>query len=197
MTVTSTRGLLVLLALPFVIASSPVAASETIRNISATPHGASVGRSLAEIAAAIKHAAKDYRWNIVEESPGLMTASILVRRHEAVVTIGYDELNYWIEYKDSVNLDYHPDTKTVGAGRNRRTIQGPRIHGAYNRWVANLSARIKIWARKPPSALVSDIVSPDQPMLVADEIEKLDALRQRGILTQEEFDQQKAKLLGR
>jgi len=31
--------------------------------------------------------------------------------------------------------------------------------------------------------------------MIADELEKLDALRQRGVLTQQEFDAQKAKLL--
>jgi hypothetical protein len=31
--------------------------------------------------------------------------------------------------------------------------------------------------------------------MIADELEKLDALRERGILTQEEFDQLKAKFL--
>jgi hypothetical protein len=33
------------------------------------------------------------------------------------------------------------------------------------------------------------------PILIADELEKLDALREGGVLTQEEFDKQKAKLL--
>ena len=32
---------------------------------------------------------------------------------------------------------------------------------------------------------------------VADELDKLDKLRQRGVLTQGEFDQEKAKLLAR
>ena len=35
------------------------------------------------------------------------------------------------------------------------------------------------------------------PLLVADELDKLDKLRLRGVLTQGEFDQQKAKLLTR
>jgi hypothetical protein len=33
------------------------------------------------------------------------------------------------------------------------------------------------------------------PSMIADELDKLDALRQRGVLTQQEFDEQKAKLL--
>jgi hypothetical protein len=37
--------------------------------------------------------------------------------------------------------------------------------------------------------------SSGSPLLIADELEKLDKLRQRGLLTQGEFDQQKAKLL--
>jgi hypothetical protein len=35
------------------------------------------------------------------------------------------------------------------------------------------------------------------PLPIADELDKLDKLRRRGVLTQEEFDQQKTKLLAR
>jgi hypothetical protein len=50
--------------------------------------------------------------------------------------------------------------------------------------------------RFPPDAKESQAASTQSAPLVADELEKLDALRQKGILTDEEFDSLKAKLVG-
>ena len=58
------------------------------------------------------------------------------RTHEAVVTIGYDELNFWIDYKDSKNLNYNPkDLIRKRKGDRRVVTKGPRIHPNYNRWL--------------------------------------------------------------
>ena len=48
----------------------------------------------------------------------------------------------------------------------------------------------------PPTALVASAAAPAPAVSVADEIAKLAELRDRGIITPEEFDAQKAKLLG-
>jgi len=169
------------------------AASTTIRNIAPTPHSAPVGTPLAAISAAVRLAANQQGWIITEEMPGVMQASLRVRTHTAMITIGFDESNYWIDYRDSVNLDYNPNDRRKT--KTRRAMKGPRIHRNYNLWVAQLAEGIADQAKSPPSPNLTDSAPSVNPILIADELEKLNALRERGILTQEEFDQQKAKLL--
>lgn len=55
--------------------------------------------------------------------------------------------------------------------------------------------RIAIRTKAPPIDEEKDRGAAHSPLLIADELEKLDALRERGILTQDEFERQKAKLL--
>jgi hypothetical protein len=184
---------LTLLLLLSGIGPSFAAASVTIRNIPPTPHFAPVGTPLADLAEAIRQAANEQGWRIIAEAPGVMQASLHVRSHEAVVSIGFDESNFWIEYADSVNLDYSPDN--LKRTRNRGEIRGPRIHRNYNTWVDQLAKRIAIYAKAPPRAKSTDAAPSRNPIMIADELEKLDGLRERGVLSQEEFDQQKARLL--
>ena len=170
----------------------------TIRNIHPTPLQAPAGTSLADIGAAIREAAAIQRWEIVAETPGSVTARLKIRTHTATVWIQYDESFYQIDYIDSVNLDYSPNDlrmrKSGPAGG--RLIKGPRIHNNYNVWVGKLSEAIRRSSKYPGRAPESPEASfVNNPMLIADELEKLDSLRKRGILTQEEFDLQKAKLL--
>ncbi len=152
---------------------------------------------MAQIAAAIKLAAQSQNWEIIGESPGAMTARLYIRSHTADVVIAYTEDKYQIDYLDSDNLDFKTsDYRIPGRGpRQARVIKGPRIHRNYNVWVKKLSRSIQVRARNPPPmpAQMSDTAK--CPLLIADELEKLDSLRQRGILTQEEFDRQKARLL--
>jgi len=70
----------------------------------------------------------DKGWTCREVSPGLIVASIDVRKHHAEANINYDVDSYSITYKDSKLLDYN--------GR-RHTI-----HRNYNRWINNLDAAI-------------------------------------------------------
>ena len=58
-----------------------------------------------------------------------------------------------------------------------------------------LTRQIAIDLRNPPKAPAAQQEATSTPVMIADELEKLDALRQRGVLTQQEFDAQKAKLL--
>ena len=51
--------------------------------------------------------------------------------------------------------------------------------------------------KTPPKRVEPRPAFPGQLVLIADELEKLDALRQKGILTHEEFDREKAKLFVR
>jgi hypothetical protein len=52
-----------------------------------------------------------------------------------------------------------------------------------------LADQITLQMQNPPER------SNASPLRIADELDKLEELRQRGVLTQGEFDQQKAKLL--
>ncbi len=166
--------------------------SKTIENISPRLHLAPVGTSVEQRVAAITAAAQDKGWRVVDEAPGIVTVILLRRSHEAVVTIGYDKLNFWIDYKDSVNLNYNPkDLIRKHRGKSRVVTTGPRIHPNYNIWVAALADQIVLRMQDPPEPSYAP------PLLIADELGKLDKLRQSGALTQEEFDQQKARLLAR
>jgi hypothetical protein len=182
-----------LLLVLFAVGPSIAVASVTIRNTPPTRHFAPPETPLVDLAAAIRRAAIEQGWQIVAEAPGAMRASLHVRSHEAVVTIGFDETNFWIDYDYSINLDYNPNT--LRKTRNRGEVKGPRIHRNYNIWVDQLTKKIAIYAKVPPKATLTEPAPSKNPILIADELEKLDALRQRGVLSQEEFDQQKAKLL--
>ncbi len=171
------------------------AAAATLQNIPHRPHGAPVGTPLPNIEAAIKSAAQDLGWYTAEDAPGILRAFLVIRSHEAEVAIGYDETNFWIDYRDSVNLNYRPDG--LRATKTRRAEKGPRIHKNYNAWVSRLADRISARAKNPPKATSGAANTADQILLIADELEKLDGLRQRGVLTQAEFDAQKKKLLAR
>ncbi len=166
--------------------------SKTIENISPRPHLAPAKTSPEQLVTTIIAAAENRGWRIIGEAPGVVTAILMRRVHEAVVTIGYDELNFWIDYKDSKNLNYNPkDLKRPRAGDRHIVTKGPRIHPNYNKWVAALADQIVLQMQHPPKW------SNASSLLIADELDKLEKLRQRGVLTQGEFDQQKAKLLAR
>lgn len=172
--------------------------SETIRNIPPAAHGAPAGSTLDAIAQAIEQAAGERQWYGGIERAGLTVVSTTIRTHRATVEIGFDEWNFWINYRDSSNLDYDPKDLTRfeagGAARKIVVKKGPRIHGNYNLWVQDLAAHM---ASRIRTIITDEQGRDDQPsaVLIADELDKLDQLRQRGVLTQAEFDAQKAKLL--
>ena len=180
--------LFVLLLAPEI--STAAKASKTIENIPPSHHLAPAGTSPDRLVAAITAAAVNQGWRVIGKAPGVVTARLMRRTHEAVVTIGYDELNFWIDYKDSKNLNYNPNDLMRRRKATRYVVtKGPRIHPNYNRWVAELADQIALQMQNPPKK------SDASPLLIADELDKLDKLRQRGVLTQEEYDQQKTKLL--
>ena len=188
--------LFVLLLAPVI--STAAQKSKTIENIAPRPHLAPAETSPEQLVAGITAATEDQRWQIIGEAPGVVTTRLVRRAHEAVVTIGYDETNFWIDYKDSKNLSYNPKDLMkpptplhMGKGGRQIRTKGPRIHPNYNQWVAALANQIEIAMQNPPNR------SRTSPLPIADELDKLDKLRRRGVLTQEEFDQQKTKLLAR
>ena len=84
-------------------------------------------RTEVDVANAIKRAAAELGWKTADAGPGLITATLNLRTHVAIVSIRYDADGYEIRYQDSENLDH----------------SGNRIHRAYNHWVRNLDARTR------------------------------------------------------
>jgi hypothetical protein len=184
---------LVLIVLLLLSANATAAQrSKTVENIPPWLHFAPVGTSSEQLVAAINRAAEDQGWRIIDAARGELTAILLRRSHEPVVTIGYDEMNFWIDYKDSKNLNYDAEERKIRTkGQPRGRAKAPRIHPNYNIWVAELAEQIVFRTQNPPELSVVPAE------LIADEFDKLDKLRQRAVLTQDGFDQRKAKLLAR
>ena len=182
----------------FGLAAGNAVWSETIRNILPTAHGAPADASLEEISRAIEQAAAELQWYGGSASAESIVVSTTVRqKHRATVMIGFDSVNFWIDYRSSSNLDYtSSDRKMWSKDQKFVVTKGPRIHKNYNVWVQDLANHIAMRTRLLLADQRSQSPSPS-PALIADELEKLDQLRARGVLTQEEFDAQKAKLLAR
>ena len=194
--VSRSRNRLVVLA--FLLTLSTIdpplaAASVTIRDIPPSPHFAPLRTPLPDLAAAVALAVTEEGWLVSSEAPGVIQATLYIRSHEAIVNIGFDETNFWIAYEDSINLNYQPTTER--GTRTRKPIEGPRIHRNYNVWVGKLAKRISISLKTPPRVDQGDTAGIPNPLLIADELEKLDGLRKRGVLSQKEFEEHKAKLL--
>ena len=74
----------------------------------------------------IKRAGAALGWQMVDESPGVIRATISLRTHRAVAEIRYDQAQFSIRYVDSVNLNY----------------DGSNIHPNYNGWIQRLEQTI-------------------------------------------------------
>jgi len=85
-------------------------------------------QSDANIKKAIIKAGGMLGWQMKAVAPGHLTATLVLRKHVAVVDITYTKSTYSIKYKDSTNLNYDGET----------------IHSNYNSWITNLDRRIKV-----------------------------------------------------
>ena len=85
----------------------------------------------AQATEAILNAGSKLGWNMVEVESGLIRGDINVRgKHDASVAVSFDGQGYSINYNDSQNLKYDPETGS--------------IHKNYNSWVQNLERQIRI-----------------------------------------------------
>lgn len=80
-----------------------------------------------KIAEAIMRAGARTNWEIYPAGHRTMTATLYSRAHTAMVTITYDDSNYYIRYKNSTNLKY----------------KDGYIHPNYNKWVSTLDRNIR------------------------------------------------------
>jgi hypothetical protein len=129
-------------------------------------------------------------WQPTVEGDGVVTATINVRgRHYAKIEIPFTENNYSILYVESNNLDYNAERQ--------------KIHRNYNNWVVKLSGTIGKYFRvvhEGSRATDADQAATDAAQSYQDDVYtkllKLDELREKGILTDEEFEKEKRKVLG-
>jgi len=189
-----------LLLLPQIAMARP---SVTIKNIAPTPHHVEPGAARDEIAAAIEAAAGRANWMVLPPSKkGELRLSLTVRRrHVAIVTVGFDETNFWIDYRGSTHLNYNANPTVQWRNSKRLEIPGPRIHPNYNLWVAELAKTIETEAEflvgvpKKWKELI-DPPTPKSALLgVADRLEELARQLSEGEISRAEFDEQKARLL--
>jgi len=102
---------------------------DPIYNVVDAPVTTASGKPLSaeQVKSAIVRAGAALGWQMKETGPGLVTATILLRKHEANIEIPYTTGKYSITYKSSINLDESGDGQ---------------IHKNYNGWIQNLSRGI-------------------------------------------------------
>ena len=126
---------IVSLAISAVIASAAVSAQagcmrcDPILNITKAPVTSATGKPLSndQVKAAIIRAGAALGWQMKDEAPGKLVATINLRKHTANIEIPYSPSDYSITYKDSINLDAGTDGT---------------IHKNYNGWIQNLNRGI-------------------------------------------------------
>jgi hypothetical protein len=85
--------------------------------------------SLEDVQKAIVTAGTGLNWSMAVVKPGHIVGTLNVRSHTAVVDIMYNSKTYSITYKDSTNLKYDAEKKT--------------IHENYRSWIQNLDNNIR------------------------------------------------------
>jgi len=140
-----------------------------------------------EVQAAIIEGCAARGWSASLESEGMISASILVRgKHLAQIAIPFDSSTFSLLYVSSENLDYDPDRNT--------------IHRNYNKWVLKLSRTINQkfsagLAASQVSALEAKTAAGSQRDDVYGKLLQLGELRDKGIISEEEFEAEKRKLM--
>ena len=120
------RLLLASLAVMFVV--SGCERTQPVYNVIDAPiiTSSSSALTIEQVRGAITKAAQEKRWRVQQMEEGHIVATIIVRKHTAVVDINYTATDYDITYKDSNVLLY----------------DGQRIHRNYNKWIKLLDERI-------------------------------------------------------
>jgi len=109
------------------IACSPI----PVHNVNNAPITvSSPNYDLSDVTKAIQRAGTGLGWQMKEETPGHIVATIYLRTHVAIVDITYTLDDYSINYKDSTNLKYNAGSNT--------------IHKNYNGWIQNLTNAINV-----------------------------------------------------
>ncbi len=92
--------------------------------------GVPCAMSLEKVKKGIRRGLSVRNWHAVEKEPGVMVATIYVRRHVLILDIMYDTNFVRIRYKDSENLNYTKKGKEEF------------IHSGANKWIRNVAIDI-------------------------------------------------------
>lgn len=111
-------------ALMFILAGCR---SNPVYNVDDAPIQVSGNYSADDVKKAIIRAGAGLGWIMKEKKSGLISGTLYLRTHVAIIDIRYTKKAYSITYKDSQNLDY----------------DGTNIHKNYNGWVQNLNRQIQ------------------------------------------------------
>ena len=101
-----------------------------VYNVVSSPIPQNPDATMANIQKAILRAGLTLGWQVAPKEPGKLEAVLILRTHRAVVDITYDTKTFSITYKDSTNISYDEQRKTV--------------HSNYNGWIQNLEKGIRI-----------------------------------------------------
>ena len=103
--------------------------SRPIMNVTDTPVVTTGDKPIAadQVRNAIISGGNGLGWVMTPVSPGLVSGTLKLRNHLAVVDVRYTAKTFSIAYKDSTNLDY----------------QNGQIHKNYNGWIENLDREIR------------------------------------------------------
>ena len=168
-------------------APAEAARLENLEGLAVPERTDGTGFTLDEVQALIMQGCARRQWTPEFEGDAVITCSILVRgRHYVKVEIPFSETDYSILYRDSEEMDYDEERQ--------------RIHRKYNGWVNNLRLMID---RQLLDAAAKPAGTPvvEAPAKSADEerykaLLKLGELRDKGLISEEEFEAEKRKLLG-
>ena len=181
-----------ILATAFFVISMIVAPAEAapinkLENLAIPTRADGTRFTLDEVRALIMQGCTRRDWKPEFEGNSRITCSILVRgRHYVKVDIPFNESDYSILYLESEEMNYNAARQS--------------IHRKYNGWVKNLQMMID-WqfrdaAEKPPGEPVVEDSSGDTDSDRYEALLKLGELRDKGLISEEEFEAEKQKLLG-
>ncbi len=172
------------------LAFVPAHAAKKIENLVNLPLPDRIDGSrftLEEVRALITQGCTKREWKPEFEEDSVITCSILVRgQHYVKVEIPFSEAAYSILYLDSEEMNYNEAKQT--------------IHRKYNGWVKNLRMMID-WQFRDAAELPIDEPVVEEPSGGAgddryDALLKLGELRDKGLISDEEFEAEKQRLLG-
>lgn len=103
-------------------------ATVPIMSVDSAPVPTVAGKPMTQeqVRAAIVRAGGALGWQMKDDGPNKMVATLMLRTHQAVVEIPYSSTSYSIKYRSSINLDE----------------SNGNIHKNYNGWIQNLNKGI-------------------------------------------------------
>ena len=117
-------------ALSAVLLLAAFGAGTPLRNVVDSPIPPHPAATMENIEKAIVRAGLTLGWKMTPKGPGTVQGVLDIRTHQAIIDVTYDTKTYNITYRDSTNLSYVPENKT--------------IHSNYNGWVQNLDKAIRV-----------------------------------------------------